>query len=69
MHVLRMMAVANPSLRVIATVPTGFEPGAADECQEKLASLAVHSRGRIAFDISSKEQLHVVSSHIVIRSR
>ena len=50
------------SLRIIATVPTGFEVGAAEECQEKVASLAVASRGRIAFNIDGKEQLKAVSS-------
>ena len=60
-----MMAVGpaiRSSLRIIATVPTGFEVGAAEECQEKIGSLPISSRGRIAFNIDSKERLKAVSS-------
>ena len=58
------------SLRIIATVPTGFEVAAAEECREKVASLPVSSRGRLTFNIDSNEQLQAVSllSACMIRS-
>ena len=57
------------NLRIIATVPTGFEVAAVDECQEKVASLPVSSRGRIAFTIDGKERLKAVSSSCTLMIR
>lgn len=42
---------------ITATVPTGLEPGAADECREVLRREARIQRGRIAFDLFSVEEL------------
>lgn len=42
---------------ITATVPTGLEPGAAEECREVLGREARLQRGRIAFDLLSVEEL------------
>lgn len=42
---------------VCSTVPTGLEPGAADECLEVLGRAARVSRGRIAVQLASLEEL------------
>ena len=42
---------------IAATVPTGLEPGAAEECREVLGREARIQRGRIAFDLLSVEEL------------
>ena len=45
---------------VCATVPTGLEPGAADEFQEVLGRAARVLRGRISFQLASLEELSKV---------
>lgn len=46
-----------PVCEITATVPTGLEPGAADECREVLGRGARIQRGRISFDLLSVEEL------------
>ena len=52
---------------ITATVPTGLEPGAADECREVLRREARIQRGRIAFDLFSVEELTKVRCDICAR--
>ena len=46
---------------IIATVPTGLEHGAADECREILGRGAKILRGRISLELFSTEELTKVS--------
>ena len=50
---------------ITATVPTGLEPGAADECREVLGREARIQRGRISFDLLSVEELTKVRCEVV----
>jgi len=47
---------------IIATVPTGLEHGAADECREILGREAKIQRGRILIELLSVEELTKVSN-------
>ena len=40
-----------------ASVPTGLEVGAAEECAEVLGRPPVHYRGRLAFTLDALEEL------------
>ena len=42
-----------------ATVPTGFEPTAREEAEEKLGVTATYERGKICFDISLDDMAKV----------
>lgn len=48
---------------IIATVPTGLEHGAADECREILGREAKIQRGRILIELLSMEELTKVSKY------
>ena len=50
--------MASPFLcEVCGTVPTGLEPGAANECQEVLGRAATVVRGRVSFQLACLEEL------------
>lgn len=51
---------------VCSTVPTGLEPGAADECLEVLGRAARVSRGRIAVQLASLEELTKVADYLLL---
>lgn len=61
------MAISAPvSLcEIIATVPTGLEHGAADECREILGREAKIQRGRILIELLSVEELTKVSNRFL----
>lgn len=50
--------------KICATVPTGFEPGAADECREVLGDGAhvKQQRGRVSFLLPSLRELEKVGN-------
>ena len=54
-----------PVCEITATVPTGLEPGAAEECREVLGRGARIQRGRISFDLLSVEELTKVRCEFV----
>ena len=59
----KMASSAPVSLcEIIATVPTGLEHGAADECREILGREAKIQRGRILIELLSVEELTKVSN-------
>ena len=56
------MAVAEArSFKLEASVPTGLELGAAEECAEALGAAPESSRGRLAFTVHSLRDLEKVS--------
>ena len=63
------MATSDVSLcKLIATVPTGLENGAADECREVLKRDVAADRGRISFQLSSWDELYKVRIVVAICS-
>ena len=54
-----------PVCEITATVPTGLELGAAEECREVLGRGARIQRGRISFDLLSVEELTKVRCEFV----
>lgn len=47
--------------KIEASVPTGLEIGAAEECKEVLGRPAESSRGRLSFQLHSVDELTAVS--------
>ena len=54
---LQRMASSSSKLLVSATVPTGLEFCAADECREVMGKKPVYSRGSITVELDHVEQL------------
>ena len=52
---------------VVATVPTGLERGAAEECREALGREATAHRGSITCTLESVEELVEVSAELVLQ--
>lgn len=65
MTIMEEPANSEGLCEVKATVPTGLEVGASEECQEVLGRPAQSSRGRITFSIHNLEELmKVVTRHL-----
>ena len=56
------MAAGGELCHVVATVPTGLEKGAADECREVLGrGNVIAGRGKISFPLQSLEEISKVA--------
>ena len=56
-----IMATGGELCKIVATVPTGLEKGAADECREALGrGSVVADRGRISFPLFCLDELSKV---------